>query len=91
MFDETLKTLKEIQQTRDLEKFIGWKEDQFFEAKESRGYNLDEQKDRVELTKDVSAFANSQGGILVVGIVTEKPIIRKRPPTRKPPKRKLFP
>lgn len=78
MFDETLIALKEIQKTHDLESFFGWKEGQFFEAKESRGYNLEEQKDRVELTKDVSAFANSQSGILIVGLVTEKPNLQEK-------------
>lgn len=50
--------------------FIGVIETATFEAKGKHAYNLDEERGRFELGKDVSAFANAAGGILIVGLKT---------------------
>lgn len=59
-----------ILQNRDLSKFKGRKEDLWFEAKESRQYDFSSPQGKYELAKDVSAFANSDGGYLVIGLKT---------------------
>lgn len=61
---------------RQLDAFVGRCEDQWFDAKEAM-YDLDAPRDRWELAKDVSAFANSGGGFLIVGLKTE-PLVGER-------------
>ncbi|WP_158711439.1 AlbA family DNA-binding domain-containing protein [Streptomyces xylophagus] len=54
------------------ESLIGSEESDWLEVK-SQGYNLDIFRDRIELAQDVSRFANSEGGgLLVVGYRTKK-------------------
>ncbi|MFB7511153.1 AlbA family DNA-binding domain-containing protein [Streptomyces broussonetiae] len=54
------------------ESLIGLEESDWLEVK-SQGYNLDILGDRIELAQDVSRFANSEGGgILIVGYRTKK-------------------
>ncbi|WP_143570777.1 AlbA family DNA-binding domain-containing protein [Streptomyces acidiscabies] len=54
------------------ESLIGMEESDWLEVK-SQGYDLDIFRDRIELAQDVSRFANSEGGgILVVGYRTKK-------------------
>ena len=36
-------------------------------------YHLDDRKQKLELAKDVSAFANAQGGVIAIGIKTRRP------------------
>jgi hypothetical protein len=72
MYEEIKNLTKRIKESRDFSPFIGMVEDDYFEAKESRGYDLDNYNNQVELTKDVSAFANATGGLLVIGLVTER-------------------
>ena len=52
-----------------LSEFIGWPEGPYFEAK-SEPYDLDSSSGRYELAKDISAFANTGGGCLVIGLAT---------------------
>ena len=54
-----------------LSEFIGWPEGPHFEAK-SEPYDLDSSLGRYELAKDISAFANTGGGCLVIGLATVK-------------------
>jgi predicted HTH transcriptional regulator len=61
-----------ILEHRDLSQFKGLKEDLWFEAKESTDYDLGTASGRYELAKDVSAFANSGGGYLVIGLKTQR-------------------
>ena len=52
--------------------FIGRKEDLHFEAKDAKPHDLGLPSGRFELAKDVSAFANADGGYLVVGLEHER-------------------
>jgi len=65
-FEETLKILE----SSDFYKFVGVVEDLHFECK-GAPYQLVNNKDKQELAKDVCGFANSEGGIIVVGLETE--------------------
>lgn len=67
-----ISTVQNILDEKDLNDFIGIKEDFCFEAKGCTPYNFDNANDRYELAKDISAFANSQGGFLVIGLKTEQ-------------------
>ncbi len=53
------------------EKLIGTPEASWIEFK-SRPYRFDEHRQKIEFAKDVSAFANADGGLLLIGIQTEK-------------------
>ncbi len=55
----------------EFHQLIGLKEDLVFEAKGPISYNLDEAVGRFELAKDVTAFANSSGGHILVGLEHE--------------------
>jgi predicted HTH transcriptional regulator len=59
------------------EQFIGLVEDRTFEAKNSTPYELDKPSGMFELAKDASAFANSAGGHIIVGL-REEPILGQR-------------
>jgi len=56
----------------DLEKLIGQMESLQLEFKDSRLFTASPNKIVDELTKEISAFANTVGGILVVGISEKK-------------------
>ncbi len=49
---------------------MGCKEDQWFDAKRAPGYDLNNASGRFELAKDVSSFANAEGGYLIIGLST---------------------
>jgi predicted HTH transcriptional regulator len=51
---------------------IGLQEDAWLEAKSSVPYDLDTPEGRYELAKDVAAFANGTGGIVIVGLRTTR-------------------
>jgi predicted HTH transcriptional regulator len=51
---------------------IGLQEDAWLEAKGGTPYNLDSPEGRYELAKDVAAFANGTGGIVIVGLRTTR-------------------
>lgn len=51
--------------------FIGVRESLHFEAKGATGWDLDSPAARYELAKDVSSFANSEGGAIVIGFRTQ--------------------
>jgi hypothetical protein len=53
------------------DELIGKTEGQFLECKKTC-YNLDERGQKRELAKDVSSFANSDGGFILIGIATKK-------------------
>ncbi len=67
-----LEIIKLILSERDFSKFVGLKEDLYFEVKSKNEYKLDLPANRYELAKDVTAFANSNGGHLIVGMYTER-------------------
>lgn len=62
-------SILEIIKEKDFSKLIGLKENLWFEAKGKVPYQLDSPVGRYELAKDVSAFANAEGGHIVVGLV----------------------
>lgn len=66
-----LTKISEIIQSGTFNNFIGLKEDLYFEAKGKNPYDLDSPNGRYELAKDVSAFANANGGYIIIGLVTE--------------------
>jgi hypothetical protein len=51
---------------------IGLQEDAWLEAKGGTPYNFDTAEGRYELAKDVAAFANGTGGIVIVGLRTTR-------------------
>ncbi len=65
------KDVLEKLEARDFEALIGLMESEWLDAKETP-YHLDSQKQKLELAKDVAAFANAAGGIIVIGFDCEK-------------------
>jgi len=72
MPEETTERVKQILEQRDFSQFIGLEEDQWFEAKGKSPYDLDTARDRYELAKDVSSFANAEGGFIIIGLEMEQ-------------------
>ena len=72
MKNDSLKTIADILGSGEFDRFIGMREDVYFEAKSSTPYELKNPSGRYELAKDVSAFANTHGGYLVVGLKTTR-------------------
>jgi hypothetical protein len=66
----TFASIKAILGTRQFNTLIGQDEDAYFEAKGRNPYDFTTPGGRYELAKDVSAFANADGGILIVGLTT---------------------
>lgn len=55
----------------DLEQLVGVREDVEVEFKR-QPYQLDQESEKFELAKDVSALANASGGAIVLGVQTER-------------------
>ena len=70
-----LDTIAAILRNGSLDSLIGAKEDLWFEAKLATGYDLATARGRFELAKDVSAFGNSDGGYLIVGLRTRRLLV----------------
>jgi predicted HTH transcriptional regulator len=68
----SFESVKAILDTHTYNTLIGLREDAWLEVKSSTPYNLDLPEGRYELAKDVSAFANGAGGIVLVGLRTTK-------------------
>lgn len=66
----TIDEIQEILKSRNLAAIVGRKEDLWFDAK-SGHYDLDSPIGRFELAKDASAFANAEGGFIVIGLQTK--------------------
>jgi predicted HTH transcriptional regulator len=66
----TREKIKQILTNEELDQFVGLKEDLWFDAKQKHGYDFSSPDGRIELAKDVSGFANSDGGYLVIGLET---------------------
>ena len=66
----TIETIADLLAARNLAGFVGLKEDQWFDAKSPPGYDLATAVGRFQLAKDVSSFANAEGGYIVVGLTT---------------------
>lgn len=63
-------SIKEILDGRRFDELIGLDEDTWLEAKGRNPYDFTTPAGRYELAKDVSAFANAEGGFLIVGLTT---------------------
>jgi predicted HTH transcriptional regulator len=67
-----MEEIDQIVNARSLNDLVGRAEDVQFEAK-GQHYDLLTEHGRFELAKDVTAFANTTGGHLLIGLVTERP------------------
>lgn len=63
--------LKEIIDARNFSLLVGEVENAYFDCK-GEPYAIDKETGKMELAKDVSAFANTTGGFILIGIKTEK-------------------
>lgn len=63
--------LAEILQSGDFDRLVGGIEDEHLECK-SAPYNLERDNEKMELAKDVSALANVDGGVILIGVQTER-------------------
>ena len=55
------------------DQLIGASEDDFLECK-AEPYRLDDEHQKYELAKDVSALANAKGGVIIIGAQTERDV-----------------
>lgn len=60
-----------ILKSGDFDQFLGAIEDDFLEYK-AEPYRLDDEHQKHELAKDVSALANAKGGVIIIGAQTER-------------------
>jgi predicted HTH transcriptional regulator len=66
------KIIQEIIKNRDFSKFIGMKENEYFDAKRKESYKKKDPNERYELAKDVVSFANANGGFIIIGLKTDR-------------------
>ena len=66
----SFESIKTILETRQFAALIGLDEDTWLEAKRKNPYDFATPAGRYELAKDITAFANAEGGILLVGLTT---------------------
>jgi hypothetical protein len=66
----TVETIAAILTAGNLAGLQGLKEDQWFDAKRAPSYDLTTPGGRFELAKDVSSFANAEGGYIIIGLTT---------------------
>jgi predicted HTH transcriptional regulator len=62
--------IREILQSGDFSQFVGEPEGGILDAKE-QPYNLRGEAGKYDLAKDVSSFANTDGGFIIIGLKTE--------------------
>ena len=67
----TFTNIEEIITGGKLESFIGETENEWFDCK-SQPYGLDKESAKMEIAKDVSSFANRDGGFILIGFKTEQ-------------------
>ena len=66
----SFESIKTILDTRQFSALIGLDEDTWLEAKRKNPYDFATPTGRYELAKDITAFANADGGILLIGLTT---------------------
>src|SRR6266404_3094737 len=66
----SFESIKTILAARQFATLIGLDEDTWLEAKRRNPYDFASPGGRYELAKDITAFANAEGGILLVGLTT---------------------
>jgi predicted HTH transcriptional regulator len=69
----SFESIKAILDGGQFSALIGLDEDTSLEAKRGNSYDFATPTGRYELAKDVSAFANAEGGILLIGLTTVVP------------------
>jgi len=70
LFLMSFESIKTILDTRQYAALIGLDEDTWLEAKGRNPYDFANPAGRYELAKDTTAFANAEGGILLIGLTT---------------------
>jgi predicted HTH transcriptional regulator len=73
----TTEKIAGILASRNLSELLGLKEDQWFDAKQYPGYDLTTEAARFEVAKDVSSFANADGGHIIFGLTTTEILAEK--------------
>ena len=68
----TYEEVKATIQKKGFETLIDCEEGQCIEVKEARGYDLSQPGGKYEFAKDVTAFANSSGGFIVIGMTHKR-------------------
>jgi predicted HTH transcriptional regulator len=68
----SFESVKTILDAHTYNTLMGLQEDAWLEVKGRTPYDFDSPEGRYELAKDVSAFANGAGGIIIVGLQTTK-------------------
>ena len=68
----TIEEIEEILSSETLDQLIGVIENEIVEAKD-QPWNLASRDGQREFARDVSSFANLRGGIILVGVHTDKP------------------
>jgi hypothetical protein len=63
--------LSQIVTSSDFSKLVGEVENEWFDCK-GQPYILENERQKMELSKDISSFSNYQGGYIFLGIKTEK-------------------
>jgi predicted HTH transcriptional regulator len=66
----TIEKIAAILRNGNIAGLQGLKEDQWFDAKRAPSYDLTTAAGRFELAKDVSSFANAEGGYIIIGLTT---------------------
>jgi hypothetical protein len=66
----SLTEIMEILESGEFTKLLGCIEDEHLECK-TAPYQLEHERERMELAKDASALANADGGIILIGVQTE--------------------
>ncbi|MGH7814312.1 MAG: AlbA family DNA-binding domain-containing protein [Candidatus Binataceae bacterium] len=67
----TINQIDDILSRGAFDEFVGVDENEIFEAKEET-WNLEIERDKAEFAKDVTAFANSRGGVIIIAAQTGK-------------------
>jgi len=70
MREFTIQELEKIINAGDFDSLIGKIENDFFDCKEGI-YNLSKDSQKIELAKDISSFANFNGGYILIGPKTD--------------------
>lgn len=68
---QDLDSIQSVLQSGKLDQLIGLPENEWLEAK-SCPYDLEQEYSAYELVKDVTSLANADGGLIIIGVRTEK-------------------
>jgi hypothetical protein len=74
----TIEEVRGILGSGEFDRLVGRAENEFFDAKMKSWGSFSDINNRFELAKDVSSFANSNGGYILVGLEEEQKLSEKR-------------